>query len=54
VDVLIDPSRFLSELPDEVRELSVIAAENEDEQDLLESGGRYQLPGFIDDTDDIN
>ena len=55
VDVLLDPSRFLSELPNGVRERVVVAAE-EDADDLLPPGGRYQLPGFIDDfgDDDVN
>ena len=52
VDVILDPSRFLSELPDEVRERVVVASQIEDEPDLLAAGGRYQLPGFIDDDDD--
>ena len=57
VDVLLDPSRFLSELPDEVREHVVIAAEVEDDDaNLLAGGGRYSLPGFLDDPgeDDVN
>jgi DNA helicase-2/ATP-dependent DNA helicase PcrA len=55
VDVLLDPSRFLSELPDDVREQITVAAQ-EEEQDLLPSEGRYQLPGFLDDPDgnDVN
>ena len=55
VDVLLDPSRFLSELPDGVRERIVVAAED-DQADLLPPGGRYQLPGFLDDSgdDDVN
>ncbi|MEX1310689.1 MAG: ATP-dependent helicase [Candidatus Sulfomarinibacteraceae bacterium] len=55
VDVLLDPSRFLSELPEGVRERIVVAAQD-DEADLLPPGGRYQLPGFLDDPgdDDVN
>ena len=52
VDVLLDPSRFLSELPDDVSERIVVVEEHDDEQDLLPAGGRYQLPGFIYDPDD--
>jgi DNA helicase-2/ATP-dependent DNA helicase PcrA len=53
VDVLLDPSRFVSELPEEVRERVVVAVEHpEEDQDLLPAGGRYQLPGFIDDSGD--
>jgi len=52
VDVLLDPSRFLSELPENVRDLVAIAEEqDEEDQDLLPAG-RYQLPGFLDDPDD--
>jgi len=51
VDVLLDPSRFLSELPDGVRNQIVVAAQVDDE-DLLPAGGRYQLPGFLDDPND--
>jgi DNA helicase-2/ATP-dependent DNA helicase PcrA len=51
VDVLLDPSRFLSELPDEVREQVVVADPQEPEDDgLLPAGGRYQLPDFLDDS----
>ena len=54
VDVLLDPSRFLSEIPDELRERVVVAEERDEEQDLLPEG-RYQLPGFLDDPgDDVN
>jgi DNA helicase-2/ATP-dependent DNA helicase PcrA len=53
VDTLIEPSRFLSELPPEVRELVAIAEEQPpDGLDLLPEGGRYQLPNFLQDGDD--
>ena len=48
VDALLDPSRFLLELPEEVRELVTIEEENPpDGLDLLPPGGRYQLPAFL-------
>ncbi len=50
VDVLLDPSRFVSEIPDDLRNRIVIVEERDDEQDLLPAG-RYQLPGFLDDSD---
>jgi len=52
VDVLLDPSRFLSELPENVRDLVAIAEEREEEDRDLLPAGRYQLPGFLDDPDD--
>jgi DNA helicase-2/ATP-dependent DNA helicase PcrA len=58
VDTILDPSRFVSELPDEVRELVTIAEERPaDGFDALPGGGRYTLPSFVDDAsgeDDIN
>jgi DNA helicase-2/ATP-dependent DNA helicase PcrA len=58
VDTILDPSRFLSELPDEVRELVTVAEEQSaDGFDALPGGGRYTLPSFVDDAsgeDDIN
>ncbi len=48
VDVLLDPSRFLSELPDDLRERVVVREEREDEDQDLLPAGRYQLPGFLD------
>jgi DNA helicase-2/ATP-dependent DNA helicase PcrA len=58
VDTILDPSRFLSELPDGVRELVTIAEERPaDGFDALPGGGRYTLPSFVDDAsgnDDIN
>jgi len=53
VDTIIEPSRFLGELPPDVRELVAIAEEQEpDGLDFLPEGGRYQLPAFLKDTDD--
>ena len=53
VDVILDPSRFLSELPSEVREIVAIAEEPLlDGIDALPGGGRYQLPSFLNDDDD--
>jgi DNA helicase-2/ATP-dependent DNA helicase PcrA len=56
VDVLLGPSRFISELPDDVRERIVVVEERDEEQDLLPAGGRYQLPEFLDDpgNDEVN
>jgi DNA helicase-2/ATP-dependent DNA helicase PcrA len=53
VDTILDPSRFLSELPSEVRELVAIT-ENQppDGIDTLPGGGRYTLPAFLDDPPD--
>jgi DNA helicase-2/ATP-dependent DNA helicase PcrA len=57
VDTILDPSRFLSELPTEVRELVAIAEERTpDGIDALPGGGRYTLPAFLEDPsdDDVN
>ena len=57
VDTILDPSRFLSELPDDVRELMTVAEERApDGIDALPAGGRYTLPAFIEDPtdDDVN
>jgi hypothetical protein len=60
VDALLEPSRFLSELPTSVRQLIAIEEEREpDGLDALPGGGRYQLPSFIDsgggsDDEDVN
>ena len=58
-DVLLDPSRFLLELPDEVREYLTLAEENlPDGLDALPAGGRYRLPEFLPDNngddDEVN
>jgi len=53
VDALLDPSRFLLELPEEVRELALVEAQQlPDGLDLLPAGGRYRLPAFLDDGSD--
>jgi DNA helicase-2/ATP-dependent DNA helicase PcrA len=52
VDVLLDPSRFLSELPADTRELVAVAEQREEEDQDLLPAGRYQLPGFLADPDD--
>jgi DNA helicase-2/ATP-dependent DNA helicase PcrA len=53
VDVLLEPSRFLTELPEEVTELLKVVEEREpDGFDLLPSADRYQLPAFLDNDDD--
>ena len=57
VDTILDPSRFLSELPSEVRELVAIDEDRPpDGIDALPGGGRYTLPPFLDDPsdDDVN
>jgi DNA helicase-2/ATP-dependent DNA helicase PcrA len=57
VDTILDPSRFLSELPPEVRELVAIAEDlPPDGIDALPGGGRYTLPSFLDEPsdDDVN
>ena len=55
VDVVLEPSRFLLELPAGVRDLVAIAEEpRADGLDALPGGGRYQLPGFIDDPSGDN
>jgi DNA helicase-2/ATP-dependent DNA helicase PcrA len=57
VDTILDPSRFLSELPSEVRELVAIAEDKPpDGIDSLPGGGRYTLPAFLDEPtdDDVN
>jgi DNA helicase-2/ATP-dependent DNA helicase PcrA len=51
VDVIVQPSRFLSELPAGVRELVTVAESRPpDGFDALPVGGRYTLPGFVADT----
>jgi len=53
VDTILDPSRFLSELPSEVRELVAIAEDQPpDGIDALPGSGRYTLPAFLEDPSD--
>lgn len=55
VDVVLEPSRFLLELPANVRELVAITEDPApDGLDALPAGGRYRLPGFVDDPSDGN
>ncbi len=57
VDTILDPSRFLTELPAEVRELKAVAEERPaDGLDALPAGGRYTLPSFLKEPsdDDVN
>jgi len=58
IDTIVESSRFLQELPSEVRELVAIAEEHEpDGIDALPEAGRYRLPAFVDEVnhdDDIN
>ncbi len=50
VDVLVEPSRFLEELPPGVAEHVVVREQREpDGLDALPAGGRYQLPAFFED-----
>ncbi|HOC44490.1 MAG TPA: ATP-dependent helicase [Thermoanaerobaculales bacterium] len=53
VDVVIDPSRFVSELPTEVFERVTVAdARPPDGLDALPAGARYRLPSFFEDPPD--
>jgi DNA helicase-2/ATP-dependent DNA helicase PcrA len=58
IDTIVESSRFLQELPAEVRELVAIAEEHEpDGFDALPERGRYRLPDFVVDVnhdDDVN
>jgi DNA helicase-2/ATP-dependent DNA helicase PcrA len=57
VDTILDPSRFLLELPDTVRELTTVAEDRSpDGIDSLPPSGRYILPAFVDEPtdDDVN
>ncbi len=48
VDALLEPSRFLAELPPGVRELLAVAeAAPPDGLSALPAGGRYRLPDFV-------
>lgn len=53
VDVLLDPSRFLLELPDEVCEKVVYRdTEAEEAETAPDQPSRYSLPSFLDDSSD--
>lgn len=53
VDVVIDPSRFVSELPVDVYERLTVAEDRQpDGLDALPGGPRYRLPSFLEDADD--
>lgn len=52
VDVILEPSRFLSELPEGVFQRCQV--EENSGTAALESGGRYQLPAFISGEDEVN
>ncbi len=64
VDVLLDPSRFLLELDDDLTDNVTVAAEPQRELPALEGRGRYIVPAFLDsgtsdsadddDDDDVN
>jgi DNA helicase-2/ATP-dependent DNA helicase PcrA len=57
VDVLLDPSMFLSELPEGVMDrIAVATPDTRGDDEALPAGGRYRLPGFVDDpqNDDVN
>jgi DNA helicase-2/ATP-dependent DNA helicase PcrA len=48
VDLIVQPSRFLTELPADVRELVTVADHGlPDGIDALPAGGRYTLPAFV-------
>ncbi len=53
VDVLLEPSRFVAELPDDSYQRWQVQVDEERAE--LPEGGRYQLPGFLGDGgDDVN
>jgi DNA helicase-2/ATP-dependent DNA helicase PcrA len=53
VDVVVDPSRFLLELPAEVADTVSIAEDRQpDGLDALSGGARYQLPAFLEEADE--
>jgi DNA helicase-2/ATP-dependent DNA helicase PcrA len=55
VDTIVEPSRFLAELPAGLRDLVTVAEEKpEDGIDALPGGGRYTLPAFLEDPTDDN
>jgi DNA helicase-2/ATP-dependent DNA helicase PcrA len=52
VDVIAEPSRFLSELPEAATQRWQV--QEGDERDELPKGGCYSLPGFLDDDSGVN
>ena len=52
VDVILEPSRFISELPDDSYQRWQV--QEAEERPELPEGGRYMLPGFLDDGDKTN
>jgi DNA helicase-2/ATP-dependent DNA helicase PcrA len=53
IDTIVEPSRFLSELPAGLRELVTVAEERPpDGIDALPGGGRYTLPAFLEEPSD--
>ncbi|MCP4896974.1 MAG: ATP-dependent helicase [bacterium] len=53
VDVLLDPSRFLLELPDEACDRVVVREQQEDDTEAQpEVTGRYSMPSFFDEPSD--
>jgi superfamily I DNA/RNA helicase len=49
VDVITEPSRFVSELPEEAYQRWLI--DERPVEAALPAGGRYALPGFLDDDE---
>jgi DNA helicase-2/ATP-dependent DNA helicase PcrA len=52
VDVIVNPSRFLAELPPELLDTLAVAAQSEPDGIDALPGGRYQLPAFLDPDED--
>jgi DNA helicase-2/ATP-dependent DNA helicase PcrA len=52
VDVITEPSRFVSELPEPVTQRWLV--QEAPDAPELPAGGRYALPGFVDDDSDVN
>ncbi|TAM47926.1 MAG: ATP-dependent helicase [Acidobacteria bacterium] len=52
VDAILEPSRFISELPDDSYQRWQV--QEGEEQPELPDGGRYRLPGFLGDGGDVN
>jgi DNA helicase-2/ATP-dependent DNA helicase PcrA len=52
VDVITEASRFVSELPESTVQRWLV--QEGDAGEALPGGSRYELPGFLDDPDDVN